>query len=1001
MQAPTGTVTIACSDIQGSTPLWAAAPKAMTQALELHDQLLRSLLERHGGYEFSAEGDALKVAFDSSIAALRWCEEVQLALMDIRWPQELLSEDSAADAEGFRGLRVRMGIHRGEPVCRVNPVTQRMDYFGPVVNLAARISSAPHGGQVIASRSVLDEVHDSLDSLIQTDLGAHHLRGIAHPIELVQLIPKPLKARIFPPLRTLQARRTNLVQRPSSFVGRKVELAMVQSRLRSQDTRLLTLLGPGGTGKTRLSQQAGLLLTDDFSGGVWFCDLSEARDVDGICAALAAALGLSITGRDSVVQLGNALLGRGPILVILDNFEQVVSHAPTTVGAWLLRAPEARFLISSRERIGIEAEVVQDLEPLPTPTDSQDWSQLIQNPGVLLFVERARKVRHDFQLDEHSTQDVAQIVRLLDGLPLAIELAAARSRTLRPQAILERLRDEDGFVKLKVLRGRDRDRQARQATIRGAIQWSWDLIEPWEKAALAQCSVFKGGFDLDAAEAVLELSGWDDAPDWDELIEELVDQSLLRRVEPAELIGEVRFEMLHTIQAFAREKLRNCDTPGIGSDRLHDEAHARHARWYAQLGEPDRLSELHGIHSRAILPRYQLELENLAAVVRRKTRLISSQDAVRAGLAAMELLDRQGPQRKAIELGELLLGRDDLVAEQSAAISYRHGRTLINVGQINEGRELLETVLIDAEDRRAGRLQTQVLISLSTAYRRTGDGQASAAAAKDALQRARDDRQLDLEGRVLSELGALYYRKGKYTEARNHLNLAAKRLRATNWARQLGMTLLNLGQACREQGAHGEARNNFLAALAIQEQVGAQRNQAAVHGALALLETVEGRHEPARHHYGLALQIQKELGNRRSEGILHGNLADLLLEQGDLETARSHLGECLRRAQETQARGVEGAFLGSLGELELRCGRLAEAAEAFEQGVALLRASKVPMELAKILCRRATLEAHRGDPSSADATLCEVESLAHALSLDSDSEILQKVHQIRVKIEGS
>ena len=488
-QPPTGHVAIACSDIQGSTPLWGAVPEAMQQALELHDDILRSLMDHHHGYEFSSEGDALKVAFASARDALNWCMDVQKALFQADWSNEILAQPVANSTAHFHGLRVRMGIHVGEPVCRTNPVTQRMDYFGPVVNLAARVSDAPHGGQVVLTQAALSQLDEELGDCTCLPLGAHHLKGVAHPTELTQVLPNALAGRSFPALRTLEARRTNLVARSSSFVGRKLELTMLKSRLQGVEPRLLTLLGPGGTGKTRLSQQAGLEMQDHFVGGVWFCDLTEARDVDGICRGVAHALGINLAGTNPVDQLGNALLGRGPTLLILDNFEQVVEHAPATIGAWLRRAPGTRFLVSSRERLGLEGESVQDLEPLPIPTSNENWANLIQNPGVLLFIERARQVRMDFQVDEVVVGIVAEIVRMLDGLPLAIELAAARVRTLSPDAILRRLQGEDGSVSLKVLRGRSRDRQARQATIMGAIQWSWDLIEPWEKAAMAQCGI--------------------------------------------------------------------------------------------------------------------------------------------------------------------------------------------------------------------------------------------------------------------------------------------------------------------------------------------------------------------------------------------------------------------------------------------------------------------------------------------------------------------------------
>ena len=500
LDAPTGQVTLVFTDVQGSTVLWDQVPDGMREALALHDAIMRETLAAADGYEVKTEGDAFMVAFASASAAVGWCLRVQERLMAADWPAEILCQDEAREVlaeDGtpvLRGLRVRMGAHAGTPICQPDPNTGRMDYFGGMVNRAARVGGAGHGGQILVSGSAWQEINGQADGAEVIDLGEHALKGLERREHLRQILPAPLAARSFPRVKTPNLKKTNLPVRLDSFFGREPEIEDLEKRV-AEGQRLITLLGAGGTGKTRLSQRFGGKMLAQFPGGVWFADLTEARSLSGILSAMGTALDVPLTQKDPEAQLANAIMGRGRVLIILDNFEQVVEHGTETVGRWLQRAPEAVFLVSSRILLRIEGEEALYLDPLPVAE------------AVNLFYDRGRSVQPSFERSDDNEPIVTEICERLDCMSLAIELAAARVRMLAPDQIRQRLSQ-----RFKLLRGQRRDLSDRQATLRGAIDWSWDLLKPYERSALAQLAIFHGGCTLEAAEAVINLDDFEDEP---------------------------------------------------------------------------------------------------------------------------------------------------------------------------------------------------------------------------------------------------------------------------------------------------------------------------------------------------------------------------------------------------------------------------------------------------------------------------------------------------------
>jgi predicted ATPase/class 3 adenylate cyclase len=501
---PTGTVTLLFSDIEGSTTvLHRVGSERYARALDLHRRLMRETFERHGGYEVDCEGDAFFVSFASASEAVAAAAEAQQALAGAEWPEQ-------------SAIRVRMGIHTGEPLA----VPPR--YVGIDVHKAARIMAAGHGGQVLVSQTTCDLVEAEL-----RDLGDYRLKDLSAPQRLYQLGEAE-----FPPLKSLG--QSNLPVQPLPLIGRGRELREVLDL--SSRSPLLTLTGAGGSGKTRLALQAAAEMVDDHADGVWFVSLASLDDPALVESAIARAVGAD-------EELGR-FLAHKQLLLLLDNLEQLLPGVATVV-ARLLDAPGVRVLATSRERLAVSAE-----QEYPVPT-------LTEEDALDLFTARAQRLKPAFEPDE-AAQEIA---RRLDGLPLAIELAAARVNVLTPAQILERLGRS-----LDLLTAGARDAPERQQTLRATIEWSHDLLTPAEQLLFARLGVFAASFDLEAAEAVA-------AADLDTLAA-LVDKNLLRQTEDG------RFFMLETIHEFAVEQLE-----ASGGDAIRD----RHADYAVEeVAEPPR-----------------------------------------------------------------------------------------------------------------------------------------------------------------------------------------------------------------------------------------------------------------------------------------------------------------------------------------------------------------------------------------------------------------------------
>lgn len=547
---PTGTITFLFTDIEGSTARWEAHGGEMKAAVASHDALLREIFERHEGFVFKTVGDAFCVAFPTAPNALESAIEGQRALAGV-------------DHSAVQGISVRMGLHTGHAEERDN------DYFGPTVNRVARIMSTGHGGQIIVSSATRSLLQGSLPSdTTLIDLGLHRLKDLSEPEHVWQVHAAGLR-QDFPALNSLDALPNNLPNLVTSFHGRESDLEELEKLI--ADNRLVTIAGMGGIGKTRLALQAAADALEHYPDGVWVADLEAIRYPDVASSAVAKALNVGQPQDRSADEAVVLALRRKNLLLIFDNCEHVTADVAKLTDAILRQCPDVHVLATSRQPLEVSGEHIMRLEPLAVPEHGEklELANVMTYPAIALFVDRASAVNKSFALkDDDDAFTITQICRHLDGLPLAIELAAARMKVLSLRSLSERLSDRFGL-----LTGGSRTAQPRQRTLTGLIDWSYELLTPQEQSVFSRLSVFAGGFSLDAAEAVSADEDIDGIEVLD-LLASLTDKSLV--IARTSLRNE-RYHMLESIRAYAFGKLKEQPDVARALERRHAEYFVRAA----------------------------------------------------------------------------------------------------------------------------------------------------------------------------------------------------------------------------------------------------------------------------------------------------------------------------------------------------------------------------------------------------------------------------------------
>jgi predicted ATPase/class 3 adenylate cyclase len=837
---PTGTVTFLFTDIEGSTRLLHELGRGPYAAvLEEHHRLLREVIVAHDGREVDTEGDAFFVAFARPTDALAAAADSQRRISDTEWPQG-------------GEIRVRMGLHAGEALVSGGK------YVGVAVHRAARIAAAAHGGQVLVSEAVYQLVVDEdLDGASFRDLGDHRLKDLSEPQRLHQLLVEGVRSD-FPPPRTLENRPTNLPVQPTVLIGRDREVKDTLQLLDRADVRLLTLTGPGGTGKTRLALQLAAEVVDDFPDGVFFVTLAPLTDPELVVPTIAQTLAVHEQPGRTVPETLGDFLGEKKLLLVLDNFEQVI-EAAAEVAAVMACAPRVKAVVTSRAPIHVAAEHEYAVPPLalPDPGHLPQLQVLTQYEAVALFIERARAVKPDFEVASGNAAAVAEICVRLDGLPLAIELAAARVRMLPPQAILQRL-DQ----RLKLLVGGARDAPARQQTLHGAIDWSYRLLPEPEQRLFADLSVFVGGCTLEAAEKVCERDGVDVF----EGLSSLIEKSLLRQAEGED--GESRFLMLETIREYASQRLEERDEA--------DELRRRHAEYVLTLvqSEADLMGE-------------------------RGPRLLRQMDAERDNLrAALEYLLASGVTEETLELVEVVW----------PFWLFR--------GYLEEGRRWAEKAVKQSSGT-PSKLRTWVVSTLGEFLRFQGKFEEAIEAKNETLAVARELGEVRMVAATLHDLGEIYMQMGDREQARR-LHEEALVLRRQD-GRRVGIAhaLVGLGDLALVEGDFERARSIYEEILETGRESGESDFEA--NGLLSLAEVARRENEHVRANELLreGLAVAVELGSVLRIVQALETLAALACAEGPPERAARLIGGCEQLRREsgfavfddavTYARTVEAA----------------------------------------------------------------------------------------------
>jgi predicted ATPase/class 3 adenylate cyclase len=847
-EPPSGTVTLLFSDIEGSTKLLQRTGDAYAGLLEQHRGLLRKSFAAHGGYEVDTEGDAFFVAFATANDAVAAASDAQQALAGHDWPK---------DGE----VRVRMGIHTGEPRLLEGR------YVGLDVHRAARVMASGHGAQVVISQTTCDLLDDSFSL---RDLGEHRLKDLSHPQRLYQLQIDGL-AQEFPALKTLENRPTNLPVQPTALIGRERELENVELLLQRDDVQLVTLTGPGGTGKTRLALQVAAEMIEKFASGVFFVSLAAISDPTLVVPTIAQTLGIREQGGERLQETLQEYLRDRQLLLVLDNFEQITAAAPS-VASLLRSAEQMKLLVTSRTPLHLSGERAYDVLPLSLPDLGRlpSLEALAQYEAVALFIERAEAAKAGFTVTSENAPAIAEICVRLDGLPLAIELAAARVRALSPQALLSRL-DQ----RLKLLTGGAQDLDKRQQTLRATIEWSYELLSEEEKILFARLGVFAGGCRLDAAEAVCDPKRELNLDLLDGLTS-LVEKSLLHQKEEPD--GEPRFWMLETIREYALESL---DVTGKAHE--YQWRYASHFLQMAEEAEPHLLGPAASGWTKKLTD----ELTNL-----------------RGSLACLLLTD----QREAVRLSGALW------------------QFWISQGFWTEGREALEQAL-DAPDVRPDE-RAQALTALGDLAATQGDY----AVADDALGRAisvwKELGSARGEASATALLGWVAERQDDYGSI-EELALAALALldgADENDALTRRNALALLAAAPIAQGRYDEAVFLLRRALNVAQEAGLGSAIAATLGDLGHLERLRGNNEEAQRLLLQSLELATELNDPGPQAHALVNLSHLARSQGDLASARVYAEQGVSLTRQLGARTELAMSLSALLRVAVAQGDLEAAA---------------------------------------------------------------------------
>lgn len=864
---PRGTVTLLLADVEGWTGLWEANPVGMKKWVPRFDALIDESIVRHGGVRprEQGEGDSFVAAFSRASDAVVAAIDIQVALLKEEWET--------------RGVALRIALNTGEVEVRDDT-----NYIGQTLNRCGRLRDLAYGGQTLVSQSTYEIASDSLpDAVTLRDIGRHRLRDLARSERVYQLCHPDLPDK-FPPLRSLDVLPNNLPLQLTSFVGRTSEIAEIE-KLRLEN-RLITLTGAGGCGKTRLALQIGAEVIDDHPDGVWWIDLAPITDPELVAASISRVLAVSEVKSEPIVEtLVNYIRGRR-LFLVLDNCEHLVEVCAELASRLTRSCPELWILATSREPLGVEGEISFRVPSLAFPrTDPNSVEDLVRYDSVSLFVDRAKRVRLNFEVTTETAGAVARICRRVDGIPLAIELAAARTRMLSPSQIEEAL-----AVRFDLLTGGARTALARQRTLEASVDWSYGLLDDQEKTLLARLSVFAGGFSLTAAEETSSGGGIDRYQVLD-LLSGLVDKSLVQ-VEDSE--PEARYRLLETVRAYARQKLTDSGEA--------TEVRSAHLDYYVALAEragPDMRGGGGGVLEYA----HQRDSALAERVVLRT--------ADRGFAEWFELLKSETDNLRAAMGWALASGQ----AEKHLRI-FQSLSAFWNIGGLfTEVRLSMEAALAGAKEPavRARALSTAAFISMLA-----GDYRTAAQHAEECVELAREIGDLTSLGRGLANLGLACCFMGR--GGLDYIKEARKVAEAAGDWGQVGISFTWHALMVSVLKSASAARPFMQAAVDAQKRSAFSRD-----GLIAIYlgsfnYWLQGDFAEARRHLERTLEIARSLGSVAYEAYASADLAWVAVSQGNYEEARALIDAAVRLSRdvggdpELNALCIRGMVMWALGD---------------------------------------------------------------------------------------
>ncbi len=856
---PSGTVTFLFTDIEGSTQLWEKYPKAMETALARHDEILREAIKHNHGHIIKTTGDGVHAAFETALDGLSAALHVQQALVAEKWEE----------IEPHK-IKVRMGLHTGEAEVRAG------DYYGPALNRAARLLSIGHGGQTLLSSTTADLVRDRLPEAVSIrDLGGHLLKDLVRPEHVFQLTHPNLPAE-FPPLKSIDSHPNNLPVQLTSFIGRRRELAEAEERLAS--ARLLTLIGSGGTGKTRLCLQIGADLLPNFADGVWLVELAPLGDPALVPSTVASVLGLRAQLGMSLNELLVDFLRDKELLLILDNCEHLLDGCAQLVGRLLRVCANLKVLAGSREALGIAGETVYRVPSLSLPDPAEVGRvSLNRSESAQLFIERALAANRKFEVSDKNASSVAQICRRLDGIPLALELAAACVSVFSVEQVAARLDD-----RFRLLTGGSRTALPRQQTLRALIDWSYDLLSDEERALVRRLSVFAGGWTFEAAEMVCARH------DVLNNLTRLVNKSIVTVDEEAD---EPRYRFLETVRQYAREKLLEMG----GSE----EACNAHLQYFMQFVEEAgvQLTQFQGMEA---LVRLEAEYDNLRAAldwglgqnveaVLRMVCLLSNywirrgQEAEGCRWAAEALKRSESLPEPEGGAARRLLALRAYSYEALAEVAFSQGDNVLAASASEQAaamaRELGDTTLLSTA------LGYEVSVKFIAADR-TDPG--TKPLLENAIAAARQTSDKFSSGVALTMSGANLVVSGD--DADRGYKLIEEGLTDLQESGNRGGTaavVLGLGLMAKFMGDYPEARRRFAALEPIFSETGDVHRVNMVRSELAHIERYEGHYQRAKTMYRETILEWKRIGHRAAIAHQLESLASIArMEEHNQRAAR-------------------------------------------------------------------------------------------------------------------